>query len=121
MADEITISVSMGCVNGNYDPGTVRLNNLTFDQAAAGAVGDIQNIGTSEESLATGDISTEGWIILRNLDATNYIEIGATTAGNRLIRLEAGEPACFRVKPGATIYCQADTAACDLFYRLLED
>ena len=120
MANEITVTVRFGVSNGNYVPGTISDNNLQFDQAAAGAAGEIQNIGTSEESLDTGDLTTYGWLYLKNLDDTNYVQVGFST-GVYGIRLEAGEPALFRTEPAATVYLKANTAACDVQYRWLED
>ena len=120
MANEISLSFRMGVTNGNYDPGTISVSNQLIDQAAAGAVEGIQNIGTSEETLGVGGLSTKGWIFMRNLDATNYIEAGfATTVYG--IKLEAGECAMFRTGGSATIYLKANTAACNLQYRWLED
>ena len=84
-------------------------------------VESVQSIGTSEEELATGDLSTMGWLWMQNLDATNYVQWGFATTdyGGRM---EAGETAGpFRTEPAATIYLKANTAACKIHYRWLED
>jgi hypothetical protein len=120
MANEITVSIRFDVANGNYDPGTINASNLQFDQAAVGAAEGVQEIGTSEESLSTGDLSTYGWLYLRNLDDTNYVQVGFST-GVYGIRLEPGEPAVFRTEPTATVYLLANTAACNVQYRWLED
>ena len=120
MADEITITVRLGCINGSYNPGTISSAGLTFDQAASGASEGIQSIGTAEETLAVGDMTTYGWLYIRNLDATNYVQLGFST-GVYGCRLEATEPALFRTEPGATIYLKANTAACKVQFRWLED
>ena len=119
MADEITVTLRFGVTNGNYSPGDIAINNAKFDQAAAGADERIQNIGTSEETLGE-TLSTEGWLFMRNLDDTNYIQWGVATT-DYAGRLEAGEFAIFRAEPGITVYAKANTAACDLWYRWLED
>ena len=120
MADEITIRASLRVDNGNFyytfDPGA-----LTFDQATAGGgnPGSV-DIGTVEETISLGDISTNGWCIARNLDAANYVEIGFST-GVYGIRLEAGEVMLFRLNPGATIYAKANTATCKVAVAVIED
>lgn len=120
MANEISVSFRFGVTNGNYDPGTINVSNQQITQTAAGAAEGIQNIGTSEEELSNGGLSTEGWIFMRNLNATNYIQVGFST-GVYGIRLEAGECAMFRTEPNCTIYMKANTGACNLQYRWLED
>lgn len=120
MANEITITQRIQCINGNFDTGTLAVSGAQFDQAAAGAAGGVQNIGTTEESLSAGDLTTKGWLFIRNLDATNYVQLGFST-GVYGCRLEAGEPATFRTEPAATIYLKANTAACNVQYLWLED
>ncbi len=119
MANEISLTVRFGVTNGNYDPGTISLSNLQYDQSSAGADERIQNIGTSEETLGEA-LTTTGWILMRNLDATNYVEWGSATT-EYVGRMEAGEFAVFRTIPAATLYLKANTAACDVWYRWLED
>lgn len=119
MANEITINLSMQVAKGNFStsfaPGA-----LQFDQTAIGAHMPIVDVGTTEETLSLGDVSTEGWIVMRNLDSSNYIQLGFST-GVYGIRMEAGEVACFRMNPGLTIYAKANTSACKLQVIALED
>ena len=120
MADEITINAQLKVVNGNlkfeHSSGFIQ-----FDQAAAGGpTPGYVTIGTSEESIAFGELSTLGWIIMQNLDATNYVRWGfATTAYGG--RLEPGEFALFRLNPATTIYLIANVAACKCVVYALED
>jgi hypothetical protein len=120
MADEISVTMRLSVTNGQWSPGIITVNNATFDQAAIGAASGVQAVGTSEEELATGDLSTKGWLFLKNLDTTNYIQVGFSTTVYG-IRLEAGESAMFRTEPAATVYLKANTAACKLQYQWLED
>ena len=80
MADEITLTARLDVANGYYTPGTISINSLQIDQAAAGAVEGIQNIGTTEEELGATGLTSKGWLFIRNLDATNYVQMGFATA-----------------------------------------
>ncbi len=123
MADEITVLCKLKVKNGtldlNYTSGSVQ-----FDQAAArgGNPGTV-NIGTSDEALALGDITTPGWCYMINLDATNYVDIGPEDTGAIVpfLRLEPGEPALMRLSPSVTVRGQANTAACNVYVAVLED
>ncbi len=122
MADELKITINTRLVNGSFkdsfDPG-----QISIDQAAVGAHRPIVIVGTSEEVIATGDVSTLGWCIMQNLDDTNYVEYGPESGGAMVGwgRMEPGEPAIFRLKPGVTIRAKADTAACKVDVRIYED
>lgn len=81
-----------------------------------------QAIGTSEEAIDLGDLSTGGWFFGVNRDATNYLEIRAGTALTDLVKLKAGEVCMFRISADASApFAIANTAACDLEYWLLND
>ena len=86
----------------------------------------VQSIGTTEEVVqAIADIATEGFVIARNLDTTNYIELGyadvSATGDARAIKMKAGEPCMFRIGTDSALYALADTAACRLEYWIFED
>ena len=119
MADEITLTARLDVSNGYYTPGTISINSLQIDQAAAGAVEGIQNIGTTEETLGATGLTSKGWLFIRNLDATNYVQMGFSTTVYG-IRLRPTEFALLRTEAAATVYLKANTAACNVFYRWLE-
>lgn len=120
MANEISVAARLRVLNGSlsFD---LNLGTVTFDQAAVGGpTPGYLTIGTTEESVAFGELGTEGWMIMQNLDETNYVEWGfATTVYGG--RLEAGEPALFRLNPSTTLYLKANTAACKVVIYALED
>lgn len=122
MANEITLTAIAKLVNGSLTPGTIKVSNLQVDQTNAEVDTFTQNIGTSEEDVTFGNVTTLGWLFMRNLDSTNYVQWGAKdttmkTAG----RLEAGEFALFRVEPGITLRMVANTAACDVWFVMYGD
>ena len=110
MANEGKLTVSMSATGG-LATGSLE---KSFDWVATqGAAQLIQAIGTTEEPIAFTDIGTNGYIVLKNLDATNYIQVGVST-GVYAIRLKAGEVAAFHFEPGASLVAKANTAACRL-------
>ena len=119
MADEISLSSRLRVSNGNslFE----RSLSKTFDQASVGGpTPGYVTIGTSEESIAFGELGTVGWLLMENLDDTNFVEWGFAT-GVYGGRLEAGEPAVFRLNPSTTLYLKADTAACKCNVYAFED
>ncbi len=118
MANEFALTVgivySKAGVNFSRSEGIqVTISGDSFEHA-------IQSVGTTEEALAQGaDLGTPGYIFIKNLDSTNYVEIGSTT-GVYDIKVKAGEVALYRHN-SATIYAKANTAACLVEYLLFEE
>ena len=98
------------------------VQNEKYDQATAGYDSFVQNIGTSEEDV-TFSVTTHGWFMMRNLDATHYVQWGPKdTTMKTMGRMEAGESAGpFRVEPGITLRMVANTAACDVLFIMFND
>lgn len=121
MADEITINATLSIDNGNY-AATRRTSRLQATQSTLGGNAAVQSVSTSYEALALGDVSTEGWCYVRNLDSTNFVELGLEVSSTfyGFTKLEAGEPALFRVSD-QTIYAQADTSAVKIDLLMLEE
>jgi hypothetical protein len=122
MANEITVTIkgvlSNGYLKDSFDPGQV-----TITQSAKRAARPVIDVGTTEEALVTTDVSTLGWVFFRNLDTTNFVDIGPESAGAMvaMVRLKAGECAAMRLKPGITLRAKADTAAVLLEMKLWND
>lgn len=119
MADELRISALLDV---ELSTG-VKINkrfNATLDVSGDVATYNVQEVGTTEETLTiSADLTTGGYVLAKNLDDTNYVEIGSTT-GVYDIKLKAGEFALWRHN-SAAIYAKADTAAIDLEYVVVED
>lgn len=124
MADEITLSVALAFSDSgdSIDTSDMGLLGLELDVTGRYFVKAQQSIGTTAELLGKGEIGTVGYLVLKNLDATNYIELD-----NASFTIDAGP---VRVKPGGvfigqlrgtTIYACAKTASCIVKYLLIED
>ena len=101
MANEIEISARMAFSKSSRSSNTDDMNalGLTFTMSGTDYVKGTQTIGTTAEVLGKGEITTPGYLFIKNLDGTNYIELEkasfSTTAGT--VKLKAGEVALFRV------------------------
>jgi len=123
MANEITFTISMSRqhVTVTADSHTFPVVRKLITQTGTGQDDRKHTIGTSEESITFTDIPTNGYCILQNLDATNYVEWGGST-GVYVGRMKAGETAGpFRINPGAILYLRANTAACKVRIIHYED
>ena len=117
MADELRIGVVMSFEKGGAK--AHRAEHIEVDVTGDAFNHDVQAVGITEEQLAQGaDLGTPGYVLLKNLDATNYVEVGSTT-GVYDIKLLAGEVAIYRHN-SATIYAKANTAICNVEYFLIE-
>ena len=97
---------------------------IPLEKRFADMTGDIynkgqQSIGLTAEVIAKpADMSTIGFVYVKNIDATNFIEIG-NDADNPSIKLLAGQS--FSGPWGATnVSCKADTAACLIDFLIIE-
>lgn len=122
MAEEISVTILGAILNGNFKDRIDHGVNK-FDQSAVGAASNVVSVGTSEEDVTTGDISTLGWCFIRNLDTTNFVTYGPKSSGAMVAlgRIEAGEIHALRLEPGITIRWAADTATCLVDLRIYED
>lgn len=99
--------------------------NLVLDQATKGRAGGFMNVTTGGITLVVGAVGTPGILIMRNVDATNYVKWGPDNAGSlvELGRLPpaTNEFALFRLAPsGVTLRLQANGGTCKVEYELLE-
>lgn len=122
MANEIAVSARFKFVDSASKPYLdVSFPLTNFNQAAQGGpTPGFITAGTSEESTAFPELTTEGWLFMKNLDGTNFVQWGFST-GVYGGRLEPGEIAMFRMEPSLTLYLKANTAACKMLVYGMED
>ena len=121
MSKEITLNTSLTITKGTLSDSTRDRyqTDLTGSKYAAGVV----SVGTStHQALATTTITTPGFLYVKNLDATNYIQVGADSSGTFVpyTKLKAGESFVFRPATSA-LYAKANTAAAQLQFKLFDD
>lgn len=112
MANEGTVRIQLTFKNSSknidfsYDSGVIE-----FDIAGDNIHDTIQDVGTSEEALSIGDTSVGGYVVVQNLDSTNYVEVRQGTGIADTLRVLAGDAQCFRITNDATApFVIADTA-----------
>ncbi len=124
MANEINFNASIQVRKGNYVdsfvPGSISLD--LSDPSGDGGVQEICNLATCAQGEAIGvtDVTSGGVFWFRNLDDTNFVEIGTQVSGTfyPFLRLKAGEYAVGRIGTSAP-YARANSAVVKLQYRIL--
>jgi len=94
MANELTVGarISFSKSGGEVKRAESKSVTVTGDSFTH----EIQSIGTTEEDIVyCADIGTPGYVLVKNLDTTNYVEMGITT-GVYTIKLLAEEFALYR-------------------------
>lgn len=123
MANEITVQASLKVDNGGLEL-THKSGVLRFTQTnARGGNPGVVDIGTSEEDVSFGDLAAPGWVYMRNLDTTNYVEWGKKDGSNNMQaigRLGAGEVSLFKMNASTTLRMKANTAACKVLIAALD-
>jgi len=120
MANELRVQFSL-----EYNKSNTKLSKNISNYVTVSGTRPLlhrQSIGTSEESLAAGDVSTPGFLFIRNLDSSNYVEYSrssGTPTGSYVNKLKAGEFAFHRVSGTDALYAKANTAAVDVEYILI--
>ena len=109
MANEITASASLAA---SKNGGSVNLATNLVASMAGNICAQNTQLATTSSALITNLPATAAYLYLRNLDATNYIEI-ALDSGNtqKIAKLLPGQ---FMIYPPSTttVYCKANTASC---------
>ena len=129
MANEITVTVSGGVTNGQFVD-TIPSQTCRINQNAIGGELGVRTVPTSAQAIPLGSVTTNGIAYFKNLDTTNYVEIGVYVGGTfyPLIRLApvgngnaTGEANVFRFSPGVTPYWQANTATCQVQMKVYQN
>ena len=123
MADEIKLRGSLIVEKGTLKRKRIQsLSKFTLTASDPQVSGGTQKIGTAAggEAIGLNDVTTVGWAYLKNLDGTNFIEVGAESGGtfHPAIKLLAGEW-CFVPLTG-TPFARADTAEASLEFEIYD-
>ena len=76
MANEVSVQAAITIASGNLN---YRSNPTSFTADLTGAFGPTPGaltISTDGEDIDLSELTSPGWCIIRNIDATNFIEWG---------------------------------------------
>lgn len=127
MADELTITRGLRFTKSNlqieHAPNT---SNVTVSgDAISHTVQSIPTTAAGTALVVAAAVSTLGWARFRNVDATNYIEVGVQHSGTTFmpfVRCNINEPASeVRLAQGITLFARANTGAALLEIEIIED
>ncbi len=114
MARKLRIVRSLSYVDGSTTIATIPSFTDEITQAADLYTVIPKAVTTSEVSVSLSALTTNGEIMINNLDATNYVEVGTTTTDYPII-IKAGRTAGpFQLNAGKTLYLKANTATCQV-------
>jgi hypothetical protein len=91
------------------------------DMAGGEMITNVQIVGTTAEQLVVGDITTPGYCFLKNLDNTNYVDVGLDSGVSTQVfaRLMPGDIALFPAKT-QVMYAKANAAPVNLLVSFAE-
>lgn len=120
MANEITLTGSLVYEDSELADEFLQILEKQITISTKKYVKAKQNIGTSEEAIGLGEVTSLGWAMFINRDSTNFIQLRTATSGTAFAKITAGSFALFRFGSGITApYAIADTAACQMEYLIL--
>ena len=82
----------------------------------------VVSVGIVREAVASSsDLSSYGYVFIKNLDTTNYIEVGCYNSDiYYTVKVKAGEVALFR-SAGNALYAKANSADVLIEFVLIEN
>ncbi len=119
MAEEITIDAALTV--SRMTPSMCTMGTLKITQSGKHCLANVQNIGTTAEALVIGDCAVLGYLFVKNMDPTNYVQLGLDSAVSTQIfaKLRPNE-FCLIPVNGNTVYAKANVAAADLLVGCAE-
>lgn len=116
MANELTVNLTVQYEDAEGSSEAIQSADVTYTVGTKRFVKLKQAVGTSEEALILGDVSSLGFVAIKNLDATNFVNVKVEAGGTVIAKLRPGGPPLFLpVGSGITApFVQADTSACQI-------
>ena len=122
MADEITLNGKMKVVNSTTNE-IAEVRDLLINQTAKGVTHLTQTIGSTEEAIDLGQLSTLGYALFINRGPTDTISLRQATSASDFCDLKPTEFALFRVSADMTapFAISSSTNSPVLEFWILED
>ena len=119
MANEGYFSINLKATKSGANVGQTVSDR--FNMTGAEMIQSTQNIGTTAELVSFGGITgAPQMVMIQNLSATNFVELGGDSGLTVFkIKVPAGQAAMFTAS-SATLYAKADTAAVNVLVVAIE-
>lgn len=113
MASEITIYGDLSYTDSNGVTAELLVDSLIQDVSTKVTLRGQQTIATSETPINFGSVSSAGWLIIKNLDPTNYVDVKTAAAGTIFAHIPPGGICLLYLGSGVTApVAVAHTAPC---------
>jgi len=89
------------------------LGAVTASQTGTHGIENVQNIGTTAETISFGDCANVAFVLFKNLDPTNYVEVDSASAMTSFPQKVLPGGVILLSPETTTVYAKAHTAACD--------
>jgi len=125
MANEARVSSNLTLTKGNLDYAS-RPSSFTADVATANPTGPTPGsilVATAGTDIVLTQLTTPGYVVLKNYDDTNFVEYGIWDGGtfHELGEVQAGEQYVLRFSRNLSGFrLKADTAACECSVEAFE-
>lgn len=129
MSNEISVQIQLSCLNGEFKlPVYGTPHSLDQNGIGGGGPGYLL-VGTGEEDIALTDLTTPGYLYIKNIGPLSgtsqpIITFGPKSGGSLIpfCDLKTGEEACFRLTgTSPTLRIKSDTADTQVQAIVLED
>jgi len=120
MANEITYRGKLAFLKG--DSSLFDFGDLTATMVGSKALRGRQTVTTAEEGLILGEVAAgNAWLIVKNMDATNKLQIKGGAGGTVVLEVFPGETSGpFRFGPGIVApFVQAAAGSVDFVFLLV--
>jgi hypothetical protein len=106
MSNEIQVTIQLSCYNGNFTLPPIGTPQSIDQNGLGGGCPGYMTIGTSEENVGLSELTTPGYVYIKNLgtlgtgtDAGPTIKFGPNVADMlvEFCELKSGEEALFRI------------------------
>jgi hypothetical protein len=114
MANEIQVGAQVSVTRSGVT--NLITVSASFDQTSPYNLQNVQAIGTADEVLVVGDTTNPPFtVILRNLDAMNYVEVDSASTYDKFPQKLLPNGDFIKLNPETNvIHLKAHTSACDV-------
>lgn len=126
MSNELSVTASLQYTNAakNIASKSLAIQASLFSITGANYAAGTQSVPTTAGGTAipVGNLTTLGWAMFKNNDATNYVDILTAASGTAFARIMPGEILLMRITPAMTAPAAlAHTAPVEMEYLILEN